>query len=351
MLMGVGHILIECRVKVISWMGLLSLGLLGRVIEKVSIVAVEVGIGFLVKLDQFELGILSRNDEFLSLGIPCWVPDMTISLTSLSFTFGGSSNVVVNTKVWYEIVDWVSWLSELSTQVNIWAFGTGANWVTLQLKLLLILRQFPFVLELLLSISDMSLGVLNVMVDAEIWDLVVMLEWWILFAGVRINGISQASIGRVAVWIRRSLFILDLLIHLVNFLIFLRVLSLLMTLFLVWLLAERRANSSLVSMTVWTNWEVRMRGPLAIDFLAPLSGLTSKSNNSWWKLISSDIRTSWEVRVRSIGSLILWVWPSGLSTLLNISMLSEWSLERVGDIDRFTFTRVINLSGLRSVRP
>ena len=70
------NVLIERRVEVILWSGLLLLGLLRRVVQEVAIVAVEVGIT--ASLDKLELGVLSGNDELLSLRIPSWRPNVVI---------------------------------------------------------------------------------------------------------------------------------------------------------------------------------------------------------------------------------------------------------------------------------
>lgn len=41
---------------------------------------------------------------------------------------------MVDSKVWNGVVNWVLWLAELSTQVNIWAFGTCTDWVAEELQ-------------------------------------------------------------------------------------------------------------------------------------------------------------------------------------------------------------------------
>ena len=65
-------------------------------------------IASLLELEELELGINVWYDELLFLLVPLWSPFMTeLGLGVLEVLVGGE-DVVINTEVWYWVVNWVA---------------------------------------------------------------------------------------------------------------------------------------------------------------------------------------------------------------------------------------------------
>ena len=350
--MGMEDVGIKLWIEVISWLRLLKLSLLWRAVQHVAIVTVEVRVAalLLTSLEEFELGILVRNDEFLGLRIPSWSPGLASSSTGRGLALLSADNISVDTEVGDKVVDRVLCLGEISTQVHVWAVGTSTDGIALQLHLLLILRLWKgeLVLELLLSVSDVSLSILDVVVHSKVWNLEAFVKR-IGLTSVRVDGVSEAAVGRVAVGIRGILFVSHLLVQLVLLLVGLGLVALLVLLvtLVVGLLLTQALSLFLVGVAIRTNREVGMRSPLAIDFLAPLVSLAQVE--AWLEFISSNPRTGWVVWMRLVGALVLWIWP--LATLLRLGFAAERTLPTVWNIKAFALSRVVHLSWLRGVGP